>query len=69
MITSEGSGVGPANKAVPQTVIDKIVAIPFPVFPAVYAMARLPRSLIFRPGKIVITAKRMTVRAMRLSKS
>ena len=33
MITSEGSGVGPANKAVPQTVIDKVVAIPFPVFP------------------------------------
>ena len=33
MITSEGSGVEPVNKAVPQTVIDKVVAIPFPVFP------------------------------------
>jgi hypothetical protein len=33
MITSEGSGVGHASKAVPQPVIDKVVAIPFPVFP------------------------------------
>lgn len=33
MITSKGSGIGHASKAVPQPVIDKVVAIPFPVFP------------------------------------
>lgn len=33
MITSKSSGVELASKAVPQPVLDKVVAIPFPVFP------------------------------------
>ena len=33
MITSEGSDVEHDGKAVPRPIIDKVVAIPFPVFP------------------------------------